>query len=130
MELLAYIGINLTMLVVFAILNSRKKRIRLKGIVFSQLDLHSVVKEFMPSNRDLARRKPSQINNRAKENTIRFVTTPEQKVYWVKDRVFYSVDLIDGEFNPSDAVPISTENLSKNDMDKLLYILDMLKDKE
>lgn len=130
MELLAYIGINLTMLVGFAILNSRKKRIGLKRVVFSQLDLQSVVKEFMPSNRDLARRKPSQLNNRAKSDTIHFIATPDQKVYWVKNSVFYSVDLVDGEFNPSDAVPVLTENLSKNDMDKLLFILDMLKDVE
>ena len=130
MELLVYIGINLTMLIVFAILNSRKKRFKLKGTVFTQLDLQHLVKEFLPSNSDLNKQRPSQLKSRAKKNTIRFVTTPEQKVYWVKDSVFYTVDLVNGEFSPSEAVPISTEDLSKGDMDKLLFILDMLKDEE
>jgi hypothetical protein len=116
----------LTVCIVVAILvKKRKKKLTLKNIRFRQSLMHEAIKQFLPDE-IFKRDYMTQSKKRKEDNTFRFIRTSDQKVYWVKNNTFYYADIVDGEFEISDGKPINTENLSKKDIDMLLYILDAL----
>lgn len=117
----------LTVIALIVIINRRGRKLRLKKISFSQSVLHSVLKDSLPTNNELMKDRPTQGRNRRQENTMKVVTTTDNKAYWVSNNVFYCVDVIDGYVDPSQAKPIDTDNLTKSDIEKLLFILDQLK---
>jgi hypothetical protein len=49
-----------------------------------------------------------------------------QEAYWVSDNIFYVANAIGGEVESTSARPVDVENMSKNDMEKMLMILDNL----
>jgi hypothetical protein len=51
----------------------------------------------------------------------------EDKAYWVVDNVFYVGDAVNGSVQPESGEPISTSGLSSKEINKLLFILDNLK---
>lgn len=125
MEIFVYIG--LTVLNIIAILIRRRKtKISLKRYVYRQTTLHQIAKMVIPKNEELILNKPSQYKNYIKNKTVRVITTPDNKAYWVKDNKFYCADVQDGEFNPEMGKEISTDSLSKKEVDRLLFILDNL----
>lgn len=80
----------------------------------------------IPKNEVLLLKKPSQHKKHIVDKTVKVITTPDKKAYWVKDNKFYWADVSDGEFNPNLGKEINTESLSKKEVDKLLFILDNL----
>jgi hypothetical protein len=79
-------------------------------------DLEAVFNENSPK---------SQLDRIRKKNIIR-VAIVEKKAYWVHENIFYVADVVDGEIDNNAAQPIDAHNLSKKELDKLLYILDSL----
>ena len=121
------IFIALTIIVLIAIIKMRKKqKISLKRFTYSQSDLHQLVKSNLPSNFELKDRMLSQSELYMQHKTVRVITTPDQKAYWVKDNKFYFFNLEDGDFDPSAGTEIDTETMSKEEMNKMLTILDVL----
>lgn len=110
--------------VIIKIVNT--KRIKLKKILFRQSLIHQSIKYFLPTNSDLKSTRVRQSKNHLNRNTTRVIQTPDNKVYWVANNVFYYADLVDGEFDPANAKQINTENLSKKQLEELLFILDNL----
>jgi hypothetical protein len=47
--------------------------------------------------------------------------------YWVSENIFYVAEAIDGEVIPQTAEPVDTNSMSRKDLDKMLFILDSLK---
>lgn len=125
MEIFVYAG--LTALNIIAILIRRRKRkLSLKRYVYRQSTLHQIAKLILPTNAELIGNKISQHKKHIDSKTVRVLTTPEHKAYWVKDNKFYWADVENGEFNPELGTEISTESLSKKEIEKLLFILDNL----
>ena len=118
--------VNLTMFSLFAILINKKRRVLIKKRTLRQSDLYGIVKEIFPSNRRIREMKPTQSKKFVEASITRFVATPDN-AYWVKNNVFYTAAVVDGEVLHRDAVPIDTAKLSKDEIDELLYILDNLK---
>jgi hypothetical protein len=126
--MLQLLSILLTTILLFAILKSREtKKLKLKKIVFQQSSVHETLKYFLPTNAELRKKKRSQVVNHSERNTTKIIKTPDNKVYWVANNIFYCAEVVNGEFDPSTATPINTENLSKKQLDELLFILDNLK---
>jgi hypothetical protein len=50
----------------------------------------------------------------------------ENKAYWVIGNVFYEADIVDGEVDKDSSRPIDAFNMSRRDLNKMLYILDNL----
>ena len=118
----------LTTALVIAIIKTRQKRIKMRRITFRQSILHQVVKHMMPTNAEYKRDNTKrQSVERSRERVVRVIKTPDSKAYWVKDNIFYCAEVIDGEFDPQEALPVDTTYLSKREVDKLLHILDNLK---
>lgn len=123
-----FFGCLLTIVSIFAILKIRKaKTLQLKKIIFRQSFMHETLKDLLPSNSELRQDKKTQSRLHIEKTTTRFIKTPDNKVYWVVGNTFYCADLIDGSFDPAEAKPVNTENMSKKQLDELLFILDNLK---
>jgi hypothetical protein len=117
----------LTMLSLIAILYKAKKRIRLKKIGFRQSILHGITKNIMPTNAELYKKKSTQSKIYSKRQTIRVIQTPDNLAYWVDQNTFYCADVQDGGFDPSMGKPVDTSNMSRQQIDNLMVILDNLK---
>jgi hypothetical protein len=58
---------------------------------------------------------------------IRFVQTPEDDIYWMEDGQMYMTALRgDGMWDPEDGIPVSFENLNRNELEKLIIIMGAL----
>jgi len=116
----------LTIATSFVILKivKRSETVSLNRPVYRQSDMHSIMKRFF-SHKNFTVEKPSQLKNRAEKNNIKIVAIDDM-AYWVVDNVFYTTDLVDDMPNMSNARPIDTSNMSKDDIDKMLFILDNL----
>lgn len=80
----------------------------------------------MPSNAELQNQKKRQSNVHNKGNVVRVIRTPDSKAYWVEDNIFYYADVVDGQFDPTEKKAVDTSELSKKEINKLLFILDNL----
>lgn len=125
--MLNWLLMGLTLINLIAIIKSRiNKKSILNKYVHRQSTIHQVAKLILPTNDELLSRKPTQYKNYIKNKTIRVITAPDGKAYWVKDNKFYCIETDNGEFDPSQGKEIDTSSLSKKEIDKLLLILDNL----
>lgn len=115
----------LTTILIVAIL-SIKRKVRLKKIKFSQSSLHMIVRDMLPSNTELKQQKLTQSKLHISKNTVKVIKASDNKVYWVDDNKFFYAEIIDGEFSTDSGQPIDTSNLSKEEVEELLFILDSL----
>ena len=120
--------LGLTLINLIAILKSRiNKKSVLNKYVHRQSTVHQVAKLILPKNSELLSRKPTQYKNYIKNKTIRVITAPDGKAYWVQDNKFYYAEFDDnGNFDPTLAKEVDASALSKKEVDKLLLILDNL----
>jgi hypothetical protein len=51
----------------------------------------------------------------------------DNKAYWVKDNVFYFAETDSGDIIDVTAKPVDISSMSKQDIDKMLFILDNLR---
>lgn len=101
-----------------------KKDIGINKTVYRQSDMHFILKSFF--SRDIKDyEKQTQITKRTEENAVRIIAVDDM-AYWVVDNVFYVADIVDNQPDLSTARPIDTSNMSKKDIDKMLFILDNL----
>jgi hypothetical protein len=124
-ELLA---INLTLIAVCSIIivAVKKKDKYFSRVVYTQSDIHKIVKNFIPNDLFEKPKPLSQARKHLKNNTVR-VLIIEDHAYWVHDNMFYTADTVEGLVNPETVRPIDTNNMSNRDIDKMLFILDSLK---
>ena len=109
--------------VILKIVN-RHEKIFIGRPIYRQSDMHSLMKNFFSRNISV-NSKTSQMEKREEQNNVKIVAI-EDKAYWVIDNVFYVADLINDAPDMSTAKPVDTSNMSKQDIDKMLFILDNL----
>ena len=68
----------------------------------------------------------SQLTKRLEKDMISVVVYGNQ-AYWVSDNTFYVADAFNGEVNTETAKPVNVESMSKLEVEKMLSILDSLK---
>lgn len=98
----------------------------LPGIVYSQSSIHLMIKDFIPKTLYEKPRQVSQSTNHVEKNTIKVIFI-ENKAYWVSNNIFYCAEAVNGHVDIDTTEPIDTTNMSKKDIDKMLFILDNLK---
>jgi hypothetical protein len=94
-------------------------------IKYRQSDIHYFLKEFFSRDTDTAS-KVSQLRKRQEQRGTKIIITEDDKAYWVIDNIFYVSDVVDGRPDFHNATPVDTTNMSKNELDKMLFILDNL----
>ena len=117
----------LTLLVSLAIIAIVKKKInkKMSRTLYSQKDTHELFKYFFSIDSSNQKKRSSQLTNHTEKSMIR-VMVIGQEAYWVSDNTFFVANAINGEVEAGSATPVDVENMSKNDMNKMLFILDNL----
>ena len=126
--MIAFIAIGLTLIAGCSIIIVAVKRNKkyFAKVVYTQSDIHMIVKHFVPKDLFEKPKPISQARKHLKNNTVR-VLIIEDHAYWVHDNMFYIADTVEGLVNPETVRPIDTNNMSNRDIDKMLFILDSLK---
>ena len=121
-------AISLTLIVLSSIIIVAVKRSKkyFAKIVYSQSDIHQIVKDLLPKDLFEMPKPLSQARKHVRSNTVR-VLVVEDQAYWVHDNMFYVADAVNGFVSPETVKPVDTNNMSKRDIDKMLFILDSLR---
>jgi hypothetical protein len=73
--------------------------------------------------------KTSQLTKHKKRDTIRVVILGNN-AYWVSENIFYMANAVNGKVLPETSKPVDIENMPKQELNKMLSILDTLRDGE
>lgn len=122
------IAVFLTLSVFWFIINRTKKSEKEKTLttLSRQSDMHKLLKYFFSislANNDNS----TQLTKHRQKGMIRVIVLGNQ-AYWVSNNKFYVAEAINGEVQKSTTKPVDIDSLSKVDLDKMLFILDSLKD--
>lgn len=93
-------------------------------VIGSQSDIHKLTKVI--SAKTTKTKKVSQISRYEDENRIDVLVVGDQ-AYWISKNVFYTGEIVDGQIDHDTTEPIDTINMPKEEVDKMLFILDSLK---
>jgi hypothetical protein len=94
---------------------------------YSQSHIHSIVSPVLPPQEVLkAPRKSQSMELEAKTN-IKVIIVDGQ-AYWIKDNSFFVADLEGKNVNGSTARIVDTIHMDKVQLDKMLFIMDKLRD--
>ena len=122
------LAIGLTLLSISSIIIIAVKRSKkyFTKVVYTQSDIHQIVKNFIPKDLFEMPKPLSQARKHIRSNTVK-VLIIEDQAYWVHNNMFYVADTVEGLVSPETVRPVDTNNMSKRDIDKMLFILDSLK---
>lgn len=125
------IASGLTLVVSWAILVIIKKKNNKKysSLSYRQSDMHEILKYFFSLNAKEKAKPLSQFQKRLEESMLKVLVVGNE-AYWVSGNVFYVAEAFDNQVDPETAKPVNVENMSRLDMEKMLFILDSLKDGE
>ncbi len=93
--------------------------------IYRQSDIHNMLKHFFSLNIQTESKQSSQLTKRLEKDMIRVIVMGGQ-AYWVADNTFYVADALNGEVDTESARPVDVQNMSKVEVDKMLFILDSL----
>ena len=96
------------------------------GIVYSQSSIHMMIRDFLPKTLYEKPKQKSQSVNHVDNNTVKVILI-DGKAYWVSNNIFYCAEAIGGSVDIDTTEPVDTTNMSKKDIDKMVFILDNLK---
>jgi hypothetical protein len=120
--------VALTLACYWAIIKIVKKKNKktFSKTLYKQSDMHQMLKYFFSLEVKNKIKPVSQLTKRAESDMLKVIVV-ENQAYWVSNNIFYVAKAFDGEVLTETAKPIDVENMSKKDMDKMLFILDKLK---
>jgi hypothetical protein len=108
------------------VLMKKKEKRSISKIIYRQSDMHNILKDFFFKDIFDDKVVTSQSKTWKEKQTTRVVII-DQKAYWVSNNMFYVGDTVDGKVMPETGKPLDTTKMSKKEVDKMLFILDNLK---
>lgn len=122
------IAIGLTLIASWSIIELNRYRVlkNLNNVRYSQSDIHQTIINFMPQKINNRKEVESQSAKHAASTMIKIIVI-DNKAYWVKDNVFYFAETNNGDIVDVTAKPVDISSMSKQDIDKMLFILDNLR---
>ena len=126
MEIALTVGLTLIAFCFIIIGIKKKEKNAFTRLVYRQSDMHNMLKDFFFKDIDNDKVFTSQSKIwREKQSTK--VVILDQKAYWISNNIFYVGEAVDGKVKPETGQPLDTSNMSKREIDKMLFILDNLK---
>jgi hypothetical protein len=116
---------GLTLCLLSYILYRSSKRKVFPKIAYSQSGIHMMVKDFLPKTLYEKRTVISQALKHIEKNSVKVIFI-EDNAYWVSNNIFYCAEAVGGNVNIDTTKPVDTTNMSKKDIEKMLFILDNL----
>jgi hypothetical protein len=126
MKYVLAIGLTLALVCPIIIIAVKRSKKYFAKVVYTQSDIHQIVKNFLPKDLFELPKQLSQARKHRSSNTVK-VLIIEDQAYWVHDNMFYMADTAEGSVDPETVRPVDTNNMSKRDIDKMLFILDSLR---
>ena len=123
-----FLIVGLTLLLswfIIKILDKRGKR-DINKIIYRQSNIYENIKEFMPKNLFDKPEVMSQSKKHIQKNMIK-VVIHNDKAYWISENMFYTADAINGRVDQSTIRQLDIDNMSKNDIEVMMDILDTLR---
>ena len=108
------------------ILINKKRNKSFNKVLYRQSDMHNILKDFFFKDIDNDKVFTSQSKIWREKQTTKVVIL-DQKAYWISNNIFYVGEAVDGKVKPETGQPLDTSNMSKIEIDKMLFILDNLK---
>ena len=120
--------VGLTLIASWVILKVIKKRSKkvFSRTLYRQSDMHRMLKYFFSLEITNSEKPSSQLTKRKEKDMIKVIVM-ENQAYWVSNNTFYVAKAFEGEVLPDTAKPVDIENMSRKDIDRMLFILDNLK---
>jgi thymidine kinase len=120
--------IGLTLAIVWSIIEFNRYKVSkiLMNVRYSQSDIHQTIRSIVPKKTNNKKEIESQSARHAADTMIKIIVI-DNKAYWVKDNVFYFSETNNGDIVNVTAKPVEISNMSKQDIDKMLFILDNLR---
>lgn len=127
MQELIIIGLTLTLFcyIIKGVVKNKKKNT--SRMIHRQSDVHKLLKYFFSIPLSNNENNFSQLTKHKQKGIIKVIVLGDQ-AYWVSNNIFYVADAVDGKVQKSTAKPVDIERLPKVDLDKMLFILDSLRD--
>jgi hypothetical protein len=94
-------------------------------IRYSQSHIHNIIKDYIPKPTRLAISKSQSLNHETKQHVKVIIT--EDKAYWIMNNNFYSANVVEGSIDKDSTSVVDTFSLDQEELDKMLFILDQLK---
>jgi hypothetical protein len=122
------LAVSLTLIGTWSIiiLSRNKLSKSLKNIAYRQSDIHERIKDFIPEIVNNKKTIESQSQKHAASTMIKIIVI-DDKAYWVKDNIFYYAKTHNGDIVSETTEPVDVSLMSKDDIEKMLFILDNLR---
>jgi hypothetical protein len=125
-----FLGSVITMVAMFVatrLISSEKTVIRENPFRYSQSHIHEIVSPLVPHLREYKKVIPRQSTKQEEKTNIKVVIF-DNKAYFVKDGTFYCAEMHGTEIDGANATLVDTMGMDKIQLDKMLFIMDQLRD--
>ena len=126
MEYLLVIGLTLLSYWSIIKISNKRRMIFLSKNKYRQSSIYEMVKDVIPKQRFDKPKVITQSQRHIQKNMLRVVIA-EGSAYWILDNVFYTANAINGRVDEKTIKPLDIENMPVKELDKMLSILDDLK---
>lgn len=129
MEILLILLLTTTLFYIILLILKKIEKYFFRKTKYRQSDIHRAYQDSIIINNKPSVIK-SQLRQRLQTSAVSVIIVDDM-AYWVIDNIFYCAKYHNGEIDTDTTQPVETENMSKDDIDKMMFILDKLgKDKE
>jgi hypothetical protein len=126
MEYLLVIGLTLLSYWSIIKISNKRRMIFLNKNKYRQSSIFEMVKDIVPKQRFDKPKVITQSQKHIQKNMLRVVIA-EGSAYWILNNVFYTANAINGRVDEETIKPLDIENMPTKELDKMLLILDDLK---
>jgi len=126
MEYLLVIGLTLLSYWSIIKISNKKRMIFLSKNKYRQSSIYEMVKDVIPKQRFDKPKVITQSQRHIQKNMLKVVIA-EGSAYWILNNVFYTANAINGRVDEETIKPLDIENMPTKELDKMLSILDDLK---
>ena len=126
MEYLLIIGLTLLSYWSIIKISNKRRMIFLNKNKYRQSSIYEMVKDVVPKQRFDKPKVITQSQRHIQKNMLRVVIA-EGSAYWILNNVFYTANAINGRVDEETIKPLDIENMPTKELDKMLSILDDLK---
>lgn len=125
MEYIIAIGLTFVLSLAIIKLSTIKSTKGFGRIEYRQSSTYERSRQFMPKNSYTKPEVISQSMKHVEQHMVKIIII-DSKAYWVKDNIFYTAETNNGTIIAETVKPVDTNDMSKKDIDKMLFILDNL----
>jgi hypothetical protein len=126
MEYLLIIGLTLLSYWSIIKISNKRRMIFLNKNKYRQSSIYEMVKDVVPKQRFDKPKVITQSQKHIQKNMLRVVIA-DGSAYWILNNVFYTANAINGRVDEETIKPLDIENMPVRELDKMLSILDDLK---